>query len=146
MLEKNIDKEKLKIKFIQLQKNGFYVKAKKKENLGTKQNIEYVLRYCDRPAFAASKILDINGNYITFWYQRHEDDLFVVETIHIFKFIKRIIIHIPEYQFKTIRYYGFYSKNSNFHDKTVMLVYPKKIEFARKFNKCVLLSMSTKKK
>ena len=88
MLEKNIDKEKLKIKFIQLQKNGFYVKAKKKENLGTKQNIEYVLRYCDRPAFAASKILDINGNYITFWYQRHEDDLFVVETIHIFKFIK----------------------------------------------------------
>ena len=67
----------------------------------------------------------------------------MVETIHIFEFIKRIIIHIPEYQFKTIRYYGFYSKRSNFHDKMVMLVHPKKIEFARKFNKWFLLSIRT---
>jgi len=146
LLEKNIGKQKfrpLKNMVYSTSKNGFYVRAKKSENLGTKQNVEYVLRYCGRPAFAASKILNVSGQYITFWYQRHEDDLFVVETIHIFQFIKRIIIHIPEYQFKTIRYYGFYSKKSNFHDKMVMLVHPNKIEFARKFNKWFLLSMRT---
>lgn len=66
-----------------------------------------------------------------------------METIHIFEFIKRIIIHIPEYQFKTIRYYGFYSKKSKFHDKMIMLVHPKKTEFARKFNKWFLLSLKT---
>lgn len=146
LLEKNIGKQnfrQLKNKIYSTSKNGFYVRAKKTENLGTMQNINYVLRYCGRPAFAASKILKINGDYITFWYQRHEDNLFVVETIHIFEFIKRIIIHIPEYQFKTIRYYGFYSKKSKFHDKMIMLVHPKKIEFARKFNKWFLLSLKT---
>ena len=146
LLEKNIGKQNFRIlknKVYSTSKNGFYVRAKKNENLGTKQNIEYVLRYCGRPAFAASKILKIEDEYITFWYQRHEDDLFVVETIHIFEFIKRIIIHIPEYQFKTIRYYGFYSKKSKFHDKMIMLVHPKKIEFARKFNKWFLLSLKT---
>ena len=146
LLEKNIGKQKfrqLKNKVYSTSKNGFYVRAKKNENLGTKQNVEYVLRYCGRPAFAASKILNIKGDYITFWYQRHEDNLFGVETIHIFEFIKRIIIHIPEYQFKTIRYYGFYSKKSKFHDKMIMLVHPKKTEFARKFNKWFLLSLKT---
>lgn len=146
LLEKNIGKKefrKLKNQIYRTSKNGFYVRAKKNENLGTKQNVEYVLRYCGRPAFAASKILNIDGEYITFWYQRHEDNLFVVETIHIFEFIKRIIIHIPEYQFKTIRYYGFYSKKSKFHDKMIMLVHPMKIEFARKLNKWFLLSMKT---
>jgi len=138
LLEKNIGKQnfrQLKNKVYSTSKNGFYVRAKKNENLGTKQNINYVLRYCGRPAFAASKILKIEDDYITFWYQRHEDDLFVVETIHIFEFIKRIIIHIPGHQFKTIRYYGFYSKKSKFHDKMILLVHPKKIEFSKKFNK-----------
>lgn len=146
LLEKNIGKQNfrsLKNKVYSTSKNGFYVRAKKNENLGTKQNINYVLRYCGRPAFAASKILKIEDDYITFWYQRHEDNFFVVETIHIFEFIKRIIIHIPEYQFKTIRYYGFYSKKSKFHDKMIMLVHPKKIEFAKKFNKWFLLSLKT---
>lgn len=146
LLEKNIGKQNfrsLKNKVYSTSKNGFYVRAKKNENLGTKQNINYVLRYCGRPAFAASKILKIEDDYITFWYQRHEDDLFVVETIHIFEFIKRIIIHIPEYQFKTIRYYGFYSRKSKFHDKMIMLVHPKKIEVAKKFNKWFLLSLKT---
>ena len=146
LLEKDIGKKNfrnLKNKVYQTSQNGFYVRAKKNENLGTRENVEYVLRYCGRPAFAASKILNVDGDYITFWYQRHEDDLYVVETIHIFDFIKRIIIHIPEYQFKTIRYYGFYCRRSKFHDKMVMLVHPKKIEFARKFNKWFLLSMKT---
>lgn len=124
-------------------KEGFYVYAPPSKFKSYVDLIKYVCRYVARPVMAESRIIDYDGVYVTFWYQRHEDDLFVVETIHIFEFIKRIIIHIPEYQFKTIRYYGFYSKKSKFHDKMVMLVHPKKIEFARKFNKWFLLSLKT---
>ena len=35
----------------------------------------------------------------------------LLKKIHIYDFIKRIIIHIQEKGFKTIRYYGFYSKH-----------------------------------
>jgi len=75
----------------------------------TKKGIEYILRYCGRPCFAQYRIIDIRDDYITFWYQRHEDDKFVVERIHGFEFIGRLIKHIPERNFKTIRYCGFYS-------------------------------------
>lgn len=107
-----------------------------------KRNTEYVLRYCGRPAFAVFKIQNIDEKYIIFWYQRHKDDLYAVETIHIFEFIKRIIIHIQEYQFKTIRYDEFYSKTRNFHDKMIILVHPKKIENMKMFNKWFLLSLN----
>ncbi len=98
-----------------LYKDGFYIRAKKNEFPNTKKGIEYILRYCGRPCFAQYRIIDIRDNYITFWYQRHEDDKIVVEKIHIFEFIGRLIKHIPERNFKTIRYYGFYTtKNKSF--------------------------------
>ena len=93
--------------------NGFYVRAKKNEFPNSKKGVEYVLRYCGRPCFAQYRIIDIQDDYITFWYQRHEDDKFVVEKIHIFEFIGRLIRHIPEKHFKTIRYYGIYSSHSH---------------------------------
>ena len=43
-----------------------------------------------------SRILDYDGTYVTFWYQRHEDNKIVIEKIHDFEFISRIILHIPE--------------------------------------------------
>lgn len=71
---------------------------------------------------AESRILDYDGEYVTFWYQRHEDDKIVKERIHVFEFVKRLIIHIPDENFKTVRYYGIYSKKHKFHDKMVMLI------------------------
>jgi len=113
LLEKKIGAYKfrtIKNKIYASSSNGFYVRAKKNEFPDSKKAISYVLRYCGRPCFAQYRIIDIDDkNYISFWYQRHEDDSFVVEKIHIFEFIARLIRHIPEPQFKTIRYYGFYS-------------------------------------
>ena len=54
---------------------------------------------------AQSRIISIDDNFISFWYQRHEDNKKVTETITIFEFIQRLIIHIPDEQFKMIRYY-----------------------------------------
>lgn len=139
LLEDNIGKEhfrKVKNKIYQNSNNGFYVRAKKEDykNKSPQKIIQYVLRYCGRPAFASYRILDISDNVVTFWYQRHEDDMFVVERIHVFELISRIIIHIPEHQFKTIRYYGFYNKKHKFCDKIKLLLDKVKIPFYRQLN------------
>lgn len=65
---------------------------------------------------AQSRILNVTSDTVSFWYERHEDNKRVEETISIDDFIKRLIIHIPDEQFKMLRYYGIYAKkhkNSN---------------------------------
>lgn len=127
--------KELKNKCYKDYENGFYVRAKKSEFKNSKKNIEYVLRYCGRPCFAAYRIIDIRNDYITFWYQRHEDDKIVVERIHIFEFISRLIKHIPEKNFKTIRYYGFYSsKKHKLLDTCRMLIHSTKKAFYKSKN------------
>ena len=95
-------------------KNGFYVRAKPNPLADINKAIEYVVRYTGRPAMAQSRILNYDGQTVTFWYKRHEDDKKVIESISAFDFIKRLIIHIPETQFKTVRYYGLYAKKHKF--------------------------------
>ena len=70
-------------KIYKTSKNGFYVRAPKQQFKDIKGGLQYILRYCGRPVFASSRIISIKDNYITFWYQRHEDDKYVVEKIHI---------------------------------------------------------------
>lgn len=115
--------------------NGFYVRAKKNEFPNSKTSIEYILRYCGRPCFAQYRIIDIVDGYISFWYQRHEDDKIVVEYIHIFEFIARLIKHIPEKHFKTIRHYGFYSsKRHKFFNSCRKLIDKTKLAFYKSKN------------
>lgn len=92
-------------------KDGFYVYAKPNPSTDSKKVVDYVVRYTGRPAMAQSRITHYDGQQVTFWYQRHEDHQKVTETLHAIDFIKRLIIHIPDQQFKTVRYYGLYAKN-----------------------------------
>ena len=140
LLEKDIGKSNfraIKNKVYQSANNGFYVRAKKSEFPDSKKAISYVLRYCGRPCFAQYRIIDIDDNdFIIFWYQRHDDDKFVVEKIHIFEFIARLIRHIPEPQFKTIRYYGFYaSRKHKLYNKCRKLIADFKVSFHKSLNK-----------
>ena len=147
LLEKDIGKakfKKIKDKVYSVSNNGFYVRAKKSEFPNSKKAISYVLRYCGRPCFAQYRIIDVDNDFITFWYQRHEDDNFVVEKIHIFEFIARLIRHIPEPQFKTIRYYGFYaSKKHKLYNSCKKLIDGVKLPFINSLNKWQLLLMKT---
>ncbi len=83
-----------------------------------------------------NRIIDIDSNdFISFWYQRHEDDKFIVEKIHIFEFIVRLFRYIPEPQFKTIRYYGFYSSHKHvFYEKCKKKIESFKIPFLKSMN------------
>ena len=127
LLEKELGKENFKTlkNFIYKKSDkGFYVYAEQKKNKkqSTKDMVEYAVRYSGKPAMAESRIIDYDGTYVTFWYQRHEDNKIVKEKIHVYEFFKRLIIHIPEENFKTVRYYGIYSKKHKFHDKMIMLM------------------------
>ena len=97
--------------------NGFYVHTPASDFNSASKVTKYIVRYIGRPAMARSRITDYDGKQVTFWYQRHEDNKKVVETISAHDFIKRLIIHIPEKGFNMLRYYGLYaqpySKNSH---------------------------------
>ena len=148
LLEKDIGKSRFKTikdKIYSNYNNGFYVRAKKNEFPNSIKAISYILRYCGRPCFAQYRIINIDDNdFITFWYQRHEDDNFVVEHIHIFEFIARLIRHIPEPQFKTIRYYGFYtSKKHKLYDSCKKLIDSIKLPIIKSLNRWQLLLMKS---
>ena len=102
LIKNKLYKEKVK---------GFYVHAKT-EIKSAKIAAKYVGRYVGRPAIAESRILKYDGKNVTYKYTRHEDNKVIVETVHVYEFIKRIIRHIPEKNFKMIRYFGIYSRRS----------------------------------
>ena len=87
-----------------------------------KQTIDYVVRYAGRHAMALSRILNHNGKYFTFWYDRHEDGKRVEETIHVYEFIKRLIKHIPDKNFKIVRYYSLYAREHKHSSKIFKLL------------------------
>jgi hypothetical protein len=101
----------LKSSLFKTYSDGFYVYAKPNMDSNSLDSVKYIIRYTGRPAMAQSRILDYDGQFVTFYYDRHEDNQRVTEKIHVFDFIKRLIIHIPDEQFKVIRYYGLYAKD-----------------------------------
>ena len=91
-------------------KHGFYVYAKPNK-CNPKTVIKYIGRYLGRPVIATSRIDKYDGDFVTFHYNRHEDEKYMEETLPAIDFIKRLIRHIPEKHFKMIRYGGIYARH-----------------------------------
>lgn len=125
---------KLKNKLYKEKKNGFYVYGKG-EVKNEKQAIQYVGRYTGRPPIAESRILSYDGTKVRFYYVRHEDGQRVEEEIDAIEFIRRLIVHIPEEQFKMIRYYGIYARSAKETPKLIRMVNDKIKELRRKMRK-----------
>ena len=108
--------------------DGFYVRAK--PNSCTPDiTIKYISRYLGRPVIATSRIDKYDGNNVTFHYTRHEDDKTIEECISAMDFIKRLIIHIPEKNFKMLRYYGIYAKHHKQERNLRKCISPEKHKF-----------------
>jgi hypothetical protein len=85
-----------------------------------KRTIKYIGRYLGRPPIAMSRIdkFDEETHMVTFHYLPHEpheelnpgEPMF--ETLHMLCFALRLIRHIPDRQFKMIRYAGLYSSTA----------------------------------
>lgn len=125
--------KKVKAKCYHDHKDGFYVFAKPNK-CDPKTVTKYVGRYLGRPVIATSRIDSYDGEFVTFHYNRHEDEKLIIETIPVLEFIARLIQHIPEKHFKQVRYYGIYARHND-NDKTLHLAIPKeKHKIFKSFN------------
>ncbi len=89
---------------------GFYVYLPKESRITNKKRIaKYVARYIRHPAVANTRLHRYDGKTVTFWYKDHEGGRCFV-TVTVREFIKALIQHIPDRNFKMIRYYGAYSR------------------------------------
>lgn len=112
----------LKNKLYRTYKKGFYVYAEKKNFKNIKDGVEYVTRYCGRVAISENRILNYDGQNVTFCYNDHQDNSYHEITVTASKFITILLRHLLPNNFKIIRYYGFYRKKHPLHDKMVMMV------------------------
>lgn len=123
-------------------KHGFYVYAK--PNLCDPKVVsKYIGRYLGRPVIASSRIDSYDGQYVTFHYNRHEDEKLIYETIPAIDFIKRLIRHIPEKHFKMIRYGGLYARHRPIDKNLHHAIHKSKHAILRSFNRwqsAILLS------
>lgn len=115
--------------------NGFYVYAKPNDISSISLAVDYVVRYTGRAAMAQSRILDYDGDYVTFYYERHEDGKRIEETVPVFDFIKKLIIHIPDENFKVVRYYGIYAKEHKHSKKIFKMLSQNQIEIRQQLRK-----------
>lgn len=105
--------------------DGFYVNAPYKKAFNSPSSVaKYITRYIGRPAMAQSRITGYDGSFVTYWYQRHEDNKTVFVTEPAFEFIKKLIIHIPEKGFNMLRYYGIYAKPDAERKHLIHLIKP----------------------
>jgi len=77
--------------------------------------INYCLRYAGRTPMAESRIdnYDQENDTVSWWYEDHTTEQRVDVCESAVDFIKKLIRHCPDSNFKMIRYYGFYANAAN---------------------------------
>ena len=125
--------KKVKSKCYSDHKDGFYVFAKPNV-CDPKTVIKYIGRYLGRPVIATSRIDKYDGEMVTFHYNRHGDEKYIEETIPAMDFIKRLIRHIPEKNFKMIRYGGLYARHRDIDTKLHRAIHKSKHHIYQSFN------------
>jgi len=74
-----------------------------------KANVEYLGKYLKRPPIGETRIKAYDGNSVTFQYLDHHTKTQDIMSLTVLDFISRLISHIPDKNFRNIRYYGFLS-------------------------------------
>lgn len=115
--------------------NGFYVNNKLEDD-GYKFNsieelIRYVTRYCSRPVIAESRIINYDGENVTWFYSDHKHEQYHEVTDSAFSFISKILRHLLPFNFKSIRYFGFYNKSDKINNDVNKIIKKEKIPFYR---------------
>ena len=134
-METKIDPSFKKVKSLcyKEHKEGFYVYAKPNK-CDPKTVVKYIGRYLGRPVIATSRIDKYDGDFVTFHYNRHEDEQYVEETLPVMDFIGRLNRHIPEKHYKMIRYGGIYARHREIDKKLHRAISCDKHHFYKSFN------------
>jgi hypothetical protein len=72
-----------------------------------KHNVDYLGKYIKRPPIGETRIKKYNGKFVTFEYLDHYTNTKNLTTLPVIEFISQLIRHIPDKNFRVIRYYGF---------------------------------------
>lgn len=91
---------------VQFYNQTWAVHLKKPSNT-LRHNVEYLGKYLKRPPMSETRIKAYNRHSVTFCYLDHYDKSTKTITLPVLEFIDRLIAHIPDYNFRNIRYYGF---------------------------------------
>lgn len=78
-----------------------------KQSKSFKANVAYLGKYLKRPPIGETRIKEYDGKYVTYEYLDHYTDTIETMTLPVLDFIARLIAHIPDKNFRNIRYYGF---------------------------------------
>lgn len=126
--------KKIKALIYKKDKNGFYVYAK--PNLcDTDTVVKYISRYLGCPVIALKRIDSYDGENVTFHYNRHEDNAYIQRALPAIEFIRLLIQHIPEKNFKMTRYYGLYARHREKDNSLRKAIHRSKHKIMRSFNK-----------
>lgn len=117
----------------QFYKNTWVVHLNKQTD-NMKANIEYLGKYLKRPPIGKTRIIAYNGSTVTYKYLDHYTDTVETMTLPVLDFISRLISHIPDKNFRNIRYYGFLS---NKHRGKLLPVVYKLLDMKESFIKKV---------
>ena len=136
-LAKHIKKKKrefrnLKNKLYAIYTKGFYVYGERRVK-NSKSAIKYVGRYTGRPAIADSRIIDYDGETVSYKYTDKETKKQIIIKESVYEFIKKVIIHIAERGFKMIRYYGIYANKRKEKCKVVKMLDEKLLELKKQY-------------
>lgn len=136
--------KKVKAQIYRDHKNGFYVYAKPALT-DAKTVTEYIGRYLGRPVIATKRIdkYDADNDTVTFHYNKHEDNSYVERTVPALDFCQLLMQHIPEKNFKMIRYYGLYGRHREVDRQLCKMRSAEKQRLFESFNewrKSILLS------
>ena len=72
-----------------------------------KHSVSYLGRYTQRPPVAMSRLLHYDGHNVIFAFKDRKTGRIKKESLDEFEFLDRLLRHIPNENFRMIRYYGF---------------------------------------
>lgn len=72
-----------------------------------KHNVDYLGKYIKRPPIGETRIKEYDGKFVTFEFLDHYTNTKNLMTLPVLEFIAQLIPHIPDKNFRVIRYYGF---------------------------------------
>ena len=102
--------------------NGFYVYAKANiedddkyltniDSKNVKGCVNYMMRYAGRPVMAESRLItyEKKTNKVSWYYNDHKTEKRIEVNESGKQLLEKMIIHIPDKDFRMVRYYGFYN-------------------------------------
>jgi len=92
-----------------------------KPSSNMKLNVDYLGKYLKRPPIGETRIKDYDGKSVTFEFLDHYTKTIDIMILPVLEFISRLISHIPDKNFRNIRYYGFLS--NRLRGKLLPIVY-----------------------